>query len=99
VGAFQQTVIEIGLQDIVNITMDYIAQVDKSEPSGFSSKHGPTEVIGDFTELCLMTMSNQWFETVVCADVDYDDIPTNIPKCLASVIRCVLFLFDTNFRM
>ncbi len=35
--------IEYGLEPIVNLTMDYIAEVDPSQPSGFSSKHGPTE--------------------------------------------------------
>ena len=39
---------QVGLQDIVNITMDYIAQVDPTYPSGFNSKHGQTEGANNF---------------------------------------------------
>jgi hypothetical protein len=43
VEGFQQTVLGFGLGDIIELTMDYIATVDSTQPSGFSSKHGPTE--------------------------------------------------------
>eukprot|EP01115_Flamella_aegyptia_P003250 TRINITY_DN15398_c0_g1_i1.p1 TRINITY_DN15398_c0_g1~~TRINITY_DN15398_c0_g1_i1.p1 ORF type:complete len:225 (+),score=67.05 TRINITY_DN15398_c0_g1_i1:16-690(+) len=83
VGGLQQNVLSFpGLSDIVNITMDYIATVDPTQPLGFSSKHGPTEVQGDLIEECVQNLSNDWFSVVVCADNDYDSIPNNLQTCI-----------------
>jgi hypothetical protein len=44
VAQFQEYTMSVaGISTITNVTIDYIAQVDPSSPSGFSSKHGPDE--------------------------------------------------------
>ena len=44
-------------------------------------------VYGDFTELCLRTLTDDydWFETIVCMDNNYDNIPSNVQQCMPSV--------------
>jgi len=89
---FQQTVFsQTGLSDILQITMNYIASVDPTEPTGFYSKHGQSEVYGDFTELCVDTLTKSnadpfiWWKFVVCLDNNYGDIPDNVQSCASSL--------------
>jgi len=85
---FQQTVYNVnGLADIMNITMNYIANVDPTQPTGFYSKHGQSEVYGDFTELCVASSitADQWWSFIVCMYKNYDQIPNNGPSCATSV--------------
>jgi hypothetical protein len=42
---FQRTVVQApGVAAIIEVSMSYIAQVDSSQPSGFWSQHGQSEV-------------------------------------------------------
>jgi hypothetical protein len=43
VQMFDQNTMLPGIAAITNISFDYIAQIDPNSPSGFDSKHGPTE--------------------------------------------------------
>jgi len=83
VGEFQKHAMsKIGIPAIVNFTIDYIAKVDPTQPSGFSSKHGPTEVTGDFYELCLrQTDPTHIWSLLVCAYEHYNDVPGNLHPC------------------
>jgi len=85
VNGFQNSVLsKPGLKDIVTVTMNYIAKVDKSQPSGFYSLHGQTEVYGDLNELCVIDFLPNWLDWwtfVLCVDKDYTKIPDNVSPC------------------
>eukprot|EP01130_Rhizamoeba_saxonica_P004004 TRINITY_DN1656_c0_g3_i1.p1 TRINITY_DN1656_c0_g3~~TRINITY_DN1656_c0_g3_i1.p1 ORF type:complete len:204 (+),score=39.25 TRINITY_DN1656_c0_g3_i1:12-623(+) len=86
VGLFQQHVMSAqGLSDITNITFDYIAKEDPSQPTGFFSKHGQNEVKGDFIELCVESISKDIFPFVVCMDKQYSDIPQPAQDCASQI--------------
>eukprot|EP01118_Nematostelium_gracile_P017018 TRINITY_DN7153_c0_g1_i1.p1 TRINITY_DN7153_c0_g1~~TRINITY_DN7153_c0_g1_i1.p1 ORF type:complete len:215 (+),score=30.62 TRINITY_DN7153_c0_g1_i1:103-747(+) len=90
VTSFYETVYSMpGLPSIMDITMNYIASVDPTQPSGFSSKHGPTEVQGDLLELCSMHVPApnrlSWFELVNCAYNNYTSVPQILQPCSKSV--------------
>eukprot|EP01130_Rhizamoeba_saxonica_P002551 TRINITY_DN12337_c0_g1_i1.p1 TRINITY_DN12337_c0_g1~~TRINITY_DN12337_c0_g1_i1.p1 ORF type:complete len:227 (+),score=37.01 TRINITY_DN12337_c0_g1_i1:2-682(+) len=83
---FQNSVLsKEGLPLIINFTMDFIANVDNSEPTGFYSKHGQTEVQGDFNILCAQKLvSNKWtsyYPFVDCLEQQYTAIPQNVQEC------------------
>jgi len=86
---FQESVLGYtGLPDIIQLTMNYIAVVDASQPSGFDSRHGQTEVWGDITELCVMNLVPEnytWWDFVFCMSTDYSDIPDNSQHCAEKV--------------
>eukprot|EP01127_Copromyxa_protea_P011765 TRINITY_DN2982_c0_g1_i1.p1 TRINITY_DN2982_c0_g1~~TRINITY_DN2982_c0_g1_i1.p1 ORF type:complete len:206 (-),score=46.75 TRINITY_DN2982_c0_g1_i1:28-645(-) len=83
VSQFQQNTMSFaGIADITNVTIDYIAQVNASSPSGFSSKHGPGEVEGDFLELCIrQTQPEKLWPVLVCAYAQYSQVPNNLKQC------------------
>jgi hypothetical protein len=56
VAQFDSNMNANGLYPIINVTVDYIAKVDPSDPSGFSSFHGPTEGL-KFHEFLLLHLS------------------------------------------
>jgi hypothetical protein len=89
VQMFQQFVYsQSGLPDIMELTMNYIAKVDPSQPSGFYSLHGQTEVWGDIDELCVQNLTkgfSTWWDFVNCVDGDYSSIPDNVPQCAQQV--------------
>eukprot|EP01100_Stratorugosa_tubuloviscum_P013768 TRINITY_DN708_c0_g1_i1.p1 TRINITY_DN708_c0_g1~~TRINITY_DN708_c0_g1_i1.p1 ORF type:complete len:222 (-),score=77.20 TRINITY_DN708_c0_g1_i1:118-783(-) len=84
---FQQNVLNYeGLPGIVNITMNYVATVDPTQPSGFDSKHGQSEVWGDINELCVMNETSNWsgwWQYVYCMFQTYNLIPDNSNSCAA----------------
>jgi len=88
VSSLQQSTFSVaGILGISNITFNYIAKVDPSQPTGFDSKHGQNEVLGDFYELCVENVGpqNKIWDLVVCIDTDVDGIPSNIQGCATQV--------------
>jgi len=78
----QNTMSAQGISGIINITFNFIAAVDSTQPTGFYSKHGQSEVQGDFYELCVNSVAplGLW-NFVVCADQDRTSIPNNMQAC------------------
>jgi len=76
-----------GLPQIANVSFNYIANVDSTQPTGFYSKHGQDEVRGDFYELCVQAYyAGDLFPFVYCNDFDfggYANIPQDVQSCAA----------------
>jgi hypothetical protein len=75
-----------GLPEILRVTINYIAKLDNTQPTGFFSKHGQSEVWGDIMELCAQTLSTgyEWFNFTNCMYLNYDNVPTNAQQCASS---------------
>jgi hypothetical protein len=89
---FQKHVLSYsGLPQITNLRVNFIASVDPSQPSGFDSMHGQTEVWGDINELCAYNLSNpspnnyKWYNFLLCLDQNGDEIPDNAEDCANQV--------------
>eukprot|EP01100_Stratorugosa_tubuloviscum_P005742 TRINITY_DN2551_c0_g1_i1.p1 TRINITY_DN2551_c0_g1~~TRINITY_DN2551_c0_g1_i1.p1 ORF type:complete len:256 (+),score=90.23 TRINITY_DN2551_c0_g1_i1:39-770(+) len=80
-----------GLREIIDLTLYFIANVDPTSPSGFTSYHGPSEVSGDFLELCTYELMNPspenytWFDYILCLNANYSLIPNNANYCSKQV--------------
>lgn len=86
VGYFDQNTMLPGIAGITNITFDYIAQIDPNSPSGFDSKHGPSEVQGDLYEVCVEYLyPSAFWAFLVCADNNYNSIPDNLNSCASTL--------------
>mmetsp|Transcript_24976 Transcript_24976/g.34976 ORF Transcript_24976/g.34976 Transcript_24976/m.34976 type:complete len:220 (-) Transcript_24976:73-732(-) len=94
ITSFEKTVMQAdGLPEILNITMNYIASVNSSYATGFYSKHGQTEVLGDEDELCVMSITQPtpsdsyitWWNFILCMFSDYADVPQNTQSCCDEV--------------
>jgi len=74
-----------GLPDIIAFTFNYIATIDGTQPTGFSSKHGQDEVRGDFYELCVERINREkLWDFVYCNNFDfggYTNIPNDVQSC------------------
>jgi len=86
VGQFNTNVMKAsGLHQITNITFNYIANADTSQPTGFYSKHGQDEVRGDWYELCVEESDpDKLFDFVYCNDYDFggfENIPKDVQNC------------------
>eukprot|EP01124_Arcella_intermedia_P030196 TRINITY_DN654_c0_g1_i1.p1 TRINITY_DN654_c0_g1~~TRINITY_DN654_c0_g1_i1.p1 ORF type:complete len:213 (+),score=9.50 TRINITY_DN654_c0_g1_i1:99-737(+) len=86
VGQFNTNVMALaGLPSITNITFNFIASVDSTQPTGFFSKHGQDEVRGDFYELCVQDIApDKLWDFVYCNDYDfggYANIPGDVQSC------------------
>eukprot|EP01129_Flabellula_baltica_P010636 TRINITY_DN4511_c0_g1_i1.p1 TRINITY_DN4511_c0_g1~~TRINITY_DN4511_c0_g1_i1.p1 ORF type:complete len:209 (-),score=26.22 TRINITY_DN4511_c0_g1_i1:46-672(-) len=78
---------QLGLNNITHLTIDFIATVDNSEPTGFKSLHGESEVIGDFYSLCAFHYYQQnylWYKYVHCLNKEIRNIPNNAQSCAMS---------------
>jgi len=69
---------------IVDLHLDYIAEVDPNSQTGFDCMHGEDECVGDIQQLCAYShyQSNYtWWNFVLCEDQDQDNIPYNGEDC------------------
>ncbi len=81
------------LQPIMDMKIEFIARINETEPSGFSSSHGPTEVQGDLYEACAQYMypyaggkiKGDYFDLIMCVNPQMHVIPKNIPDCAKSL--------------
>eukprot|EP01123_Difflugia_compressa_P004494 TRINITY_DN15926_c0_g1_i1.p1 TRINITY_DN15926_c0_g1~~TRINITY_DN15926_c0_g1_i1.p1 ORF type:complete len:207 (-),score=22.04 TRINITY_DN15926_c0_g1_i1:28-648(-) len=86
VGQFNTNVMSFtGISSITNVTFNYIAAVDSTQPTGFYSKHGQDEVRGDFYELCVeKNYPASLWDFIYCNDYDfggYSNIPNDVQSC------------------
>jgi len=69
---------------IVDLHVNYIAQQDSSQASGFTCMHGQTECWGDIQQLCAYSHYSQnytWWNFVLCQDQSQGTIPNNGQSC------------------
>jgi len=79
---FQPIITQVG--SIVDLNVNYIAQVDDSQPTGFNCMHGQSECTGDIQQLCAKKyypFNYVWWNFLLCQDNTQDDIPDNGVTC------------------
>lgn len=82
---FNEYVLE--LAPIINLSIEFIATVNESERTGFSSSHGESEVYGDLYEICAQTIHPEipkWYHFLSCMNKEWRDIPQFASSCAHS---------------
>ncbi|MFO0552887.1 MAG: hypothetical protein U0271_31150 [Polyangiaceae bacterium] len=76
---------ENGFADVVkklgpdlDLRVDFIGSVENGAPQ---SMHGAAEVAGDIAQACAMTLSENWFDFILCQNVNARDIQNNWAGC------------------
>ncbi|WWD17678.1 hypothetical protein CI109_102119 [Kwoniella shandongensis] len=78
-----------GVFDKVNLDMNYIGHINKTEPLGVSCKHGPIECLGNAHQLCAyhhLPIEDYW------AFVQCQNFPSSFPKEIGELSfakRCI----------
>jgi hypothetical protein len=76
------------LNDIMNITVNFIAKVDATQKYGFKSLHGVTEVEGDLIEVCTQKyypQANAFLKLHLCLNPTMPYIPRNVKDCVEQI--------------
>jgi len=80
---FQRTIVD-SISSIITVSVNYIVTADKSQPSGFSSKHGQSEVYGDIYLLCGVNVTgnpSSWWNYLLCVEENLQLIPSIAITC------------------